>query len=189
MKEGREAIEQALRDVGIPKMAMGSTLPLRGYADLRDRIRQRSYVKTGDDGSYYEGFAVHATSLESYPLARQVFFLLAKEMSLSGERVVCTDLLEIVRLLEDAEVDLKKYDALRDADMVFIMPFYEGSPVDNPVCTRLHNYLFTKWMREVFDSGKGVSVFTGTTPLPKTSSWWSQELLHLAAKRTAIIKI
>lgn len=171
-----EEIRQGLRMAGVPEGVFKKTLVTENAKELRDMITGGALIRNGST----VGVFVHPSKLSEAARARNVFYLLAKEMFLSGTTVYC---IPVIRLLEALAATDHSHESmmLEKVRMVFITDFYEAgapSPFSPGDAGRLR-----LWVRSRFEEGRGVS-FLADTPMAKASAWWSDGFLGFIGGNT-----
>lgn len=164
-----EEIKQGLKASGVPESVFSTTLPREGAEDLRELIVTHALVQT----TSAKGVFVYNKSKTSAVQARKVFYLIAKEMYLSGTTVGCLPLSRLVEFLnaDDYVGEAARIDRVR---VVFLLDFYEEGasfPLSPQDAARVR-----AWVRSRFESGGAVS-FLSDAPVDRCSGWWPMSFL------------
>lgn len=171
-----EEIRLGLKSAGIPESVFGTTLAKENAMSLREMVTQHALVQP-----------TRATGLYVYPSkrtealrARKLFYLLAKELFLSGSTVCC---LPITRLIEALNSDEYSGEAMLidKVRMVFVLDFFEeGAPFP---FTAFDAARIRTWVRQRYETGNAVS-FLSDSPLDRSASWWPQSFLGFIGDHT-----
>lgn len=164
-----EEIRMGLRDAGIPEMVFSTTLAKENQPTLREAVVQHTLVRP----SSVTGVFAYPAKKANTTQARKVFYLIAKELYLTGTSVVCLPLSRLLEALTSDEMTLEasKVDQVR---MVFILDFFEEGapfPLSAGDAARIR-----AWVRRMFEDGRGVS-FLSDVPPDRCSAWWPQSLM------------
>lgn len=165
---GEEATLIRLREAGIPREAIGTTLAKEKRMDLRGYIQGKAYE---------EKPIVSIVGIDRLP-----FYLTAKEMSLSGFRVYCCELVDIhTALFSDRDEADQIAATLEDAQVVAISGFYDEAGKVSQFLTPYEAAYFRSWfMRKVHTGVKFIlQVEAGVS---FAESWYSGALLRFIAK-------
>lgn len=159
-----EEIRLGLRNAGVPEYAFSTTLVKENQSKLREFITERILTKKGL-------FLYSKPKLAAQ--ARKSFYLVAKELFLSGTTVCCIPLSRLVEALnaEDYSGDAVMIDKVRS---VFLLDFYEGGtgfPLNAYDAAKVRS-----WIRSKIEGGGMVSMLSDTT-LDKCSDWWPASFL------------
>jgi hypothetical protein len=163
-------IKKGLSSAGIPKSAWGTTLPKLGQESLRKAIQDKVFFADDPRGAWVYADPRHANH------ARQVFYVLAKEMFLTGTTVHCVSLLPFSNMLaDDGEIP----ETIERCKMLFILDFYEAGcacPYNDEIAARLRY-----WIRARFEQGMAVS-FLSDSPIA-LAEWWPTSMLNFIEAR------
>lgn len=164
-----EEIRQGLRAAGVPEGVFKKTLKTENAEPLREMITSGAFVRDGAT----TGIFLHPSKRTEAARARTIFYLLAKEMFLSGTTVYCIPVIRLLEAMNGTDHTMESM-MLEKVRMVFITDFYEeGAPF--PFSAQDAGRL-RLWVRSRFEEGKGVS-FLSDTPLARAGSWWSEGFL------------
>jgi len=169
-------IAAGLRQSGVPEFVFTTTLVKESQPELREMIATSAYRHNGQ----LYGFYLFTQRTTSVTMARRVFYLIAKELFLSGVTVYCTSLADLNDTLGDGEYTSASA-GVHSAEVVFVTDFYEdGSacPLDPAEASRVR-----AWVRSKFERGQAVS-FLGDMPLDRCSAWWPSSFLRFIAEHT-----
>lgn len=173
-----EQIQKGLDNSCIPKFVCGTTLLKEEAPDLRKIVAERLLVRpTG-----LRGVFMHPKSKGTTEKARRLFYVLAKELHLSGISVHCIPAFRLVEHLSSQEfsVEMERVDSVK---IVFILDFYEkGAP--NPYSPH-QSALLRTWLRERFESGKA-ACFLSDVPLEASAAWWADSIIGFIGDNTLI---
>jgi len=164
-----EEIRTGLKSSGVPEATFYTTLVLENASDLRELIVSRSLLRKGAAKGVY----VYPKAKANTTRARKLFYLVAKEMFLTGTTVFCVSLTRLVELLnsEDYFGDAASIDKVR---VVFLLDFYEeGAP--SPL-TPSDAAKVRTWVRQRFEEGNAVSLLSDS-PLDRCAPWWPVSFL------------
>lgn len=166
---------------GIPAFVIPTTLPKEGHPEIREMIQSGAYRHNGEMYGFYL-FTQRDTSVTK---ARRVFYLIAKELFLSGVKVYCVSLSDLIDAFNAEEYNGHAY-ACDNVDMVLLTDFYEsGAP--NPMTPQDSSRL-RAWMRNRFEEGKAVSLLSDA-PLDRCDGWWPASFLRYLAEHTISIQL
>lgn len=174
-------IREGMKRSGIPDFVVPTTLPKEGHQDVRDLIQTRAYMHN----SLMFGFYTYWQRSSSVTKARRTFYLIAKEMYLSGVKVYCTSLAGLVEALTTQDYSYEAY-AMDNVDMIFVSDFYE----DQAPCplTPAESSRVRAWARAVFEDGRAVS-FLGDSPPDRCGSWWPDSFMRFIAEHSLVVKL
>lgn len=166
---GEDATLLRLRAAGIPREAIGTTLLKENRPDLR------AYIQ---DGQHEDKPIAVIVSRDLLP-----FYLVGKELSLSGFAVHCCELVDIHTALFSDKPDAEQIaDTLEEANVICISGFYETEGRVAPFFTDYEQAYFRSWfMRRVNNGTKFVlQMQEGTS---SASAWWSAALVRFIQGR------
>lgn len=163
-----EEIRQGLKDAGIPEMVFGTTLVKEEMQTLRTLVETNALVSA----TTAKGLFLHAKNRASISQARKVFYLVAKELFLSGATVFClplSRLIEVMNSTEDTSEMARDTSRIYKARMVFVLDFYEDG---TPFPFQAHDAVRVRtWVRSRFEAGNGVS-FLSDSAFDRCAAWW-----------------
>jgi hypothetical protein len=161
-----EEILLGLRSAGVPLKVCATTLVKEEALDLRVLVEGKALIRDEDASGIYMHPRLKTTEL--FGRARKLFYLVAKELFLSGHTVYCIPMFKLMETLkgdgsEDAESRIER------VRMVFVLDFYEDGapcPYSPQDASRLR-----AWTRQRFEDGKAVS-FLSDSNADGCTSWW-----------------
>lgn len=168
---GEEHTLTRLREAGIPREAIATTLAKEKRMDLRGFV----------EGKGYESKPI----ISIVGIDRLPFYLTAKEMALSGFRVYCCELVDIhTALFSDKDEADQIAATLEDAQVIAISGFYEEAGLVAPFFTPYESAYFRSWfMRKV---NAGVKFILQTeTDIVFSEKWYSGALTRFISKHCA----
>lgn len=174
-----DEIRQGLRNAGVPEMVFGTTLLREEAPELRELITSQSLVRP----SSARGLFLYPKAKGTTGKARKLFYLVAKELFLSGVTVFCiplTRLMETLTSFDDINGDASRLERVR---VVFILDFYEegaGFPFSTQDAARLR-----AWVRQRFEAGNAVSFLSDSAP-ERSLPWWPQSFMGFIHDHTAV---
>ena len=154
-----DEIRHGLKTAGVPDSVFSTTLVKEGQDKLRQYIIDRVLSR--------KGIWLYAKPRLAAS-ARKTFYLLAKELFLSGTTVCCIPLSRLADALNSDEF-FGEAVMVERVKAVFILDFYEsgaGFPLDAYNASRVRT-----WIRSKIESGGVVSLLSDTTP-DKCTDWW-----------------
>lgn len=171
-----EEIKAGLKDAGVPEYVIGTTLLKENQPTLREAVASGALSRL----TKMTGVFIYPAKRNSPMQSRTAFYLVAKELFLSGTSVVCLPLSRLVEALTTDEMTLEanKVDQVR---MVFVLDFYEDGahfPLSPGDAARVRT-----WVRKMFESGRGVS-FLSDSPLERSNAWWPQSFTGFISDNT-----
>lgn len=158
-----------LREAGVPREAIATTLVKEKYPKLRAYIQDKRY----------EDRPICAiASTDPMP-----FYLVAKEMALSGFSVYCCELVDIhTALFTERESAEQINDTLENVQVICISGFYETTGHTGQFFTAYEAAYFRSWfMRKVYAGVK--FVLLADHPVDCSGEWWSGGLLRFISRR------
>jgi hypothetical protein len=164
-----EEIKRGLKASGVPESVFSTTLPREHAEELREMIVTKTLVSFSEARGVY----IYPKTKTNTVQARRIFYLVAKELYLSGVTVACLSLSRLVELLnsEDYVGEAVRVDRVR---VVFLLDFYEeGAPF--PLSPQ-DAAKVRAWVRSRFESGAAVS-FLSDAPVDRCSAWWPVSFL------------
>lgn len=173
-----EEICAGLKASGVPELTFRTTLKLEGALELRALLDEKALVRP----TSARGLYLYPKNRASTAHARKLFYLVAKELFLSGVTVCCLPLTRLVEALnaEDLSGEAGRIDRVR---MVFVLDFYEegaGFPFQQADAAKLR-----AWVRHRYEAGSAVS-FLSDSQLPRCEPWWPQSFLGFITDNVVI---
>lgn len=171
-----DEIRLGLKAAGIPESVYSTTLVIENAQPLRDMITSRSLMRP----SGATGVFVTPTKGAEAMRARRIFYLLAKELFLSGTTVCC---LPATRLIEALNSDDYSGEAMLvdKVKAVFVTDFFEdGAPFP---FTALDAAKIRAWVRQRYERGDAVS-FLSDAPAARCTQWWPISFLGFISDHT-----
>lgn len=173
-----EEIRAGLRGAGVPEMVFGTTLLKEDAPELRALVVDHVLVRS----SSARGLYIYPKNRNSVSQARRLFYLVAKELFLSGTTVCCLPLTRLAEALVSDEVsgEAAKIERVR---MVFVLDFYEegaGFPFDAQNAARLR-----AWVRRRFEAG-GAVCFLSDAATDRCTTWWPPSFLGFISDNAII---
>lgn len=173
-----EEIRQGLRNSGVPEMVFGTTLEKENALPLRALIADKTLVRAATARGLY----MYPKTKSGIAQTRKLFYLVAKELFLSGTTVCCIPLSRLMEALnaDDLVGEAARVERVR---MVFVLDFYEegaGFPFTPSDAARLR-----AWVRRRFETGNAVS-FLSDTPLDRCTPWWPQSFTGFVSDNVII---
>lgn len=164
-----EEIREGLRNSGIPEAVFSTTLVKEGAPQLRALVTDQTLVRPASA----RGLFLSPKKPTDAGKARKLFYLVAKELFLSGVSVYCVPLVRLMETLKSDDMDSEAFriDRVR---MVFVLEFYEdgaGFPFSTGDAARLRS-----WVRFRYEAGSPIS-FLSDKPLAQCTGWWPQSFL------------
>jgi len=164
-----DEIRLSLRNSGVPELVFSTTLAKEEAPELRALITGGALVRPASASGIY----LYPKTRTSTVRARKLFYLVAKELLLSGVTICC---LPLSRLMEALNADDFVGEAARveRVRMVFLLDFYEegaGFPFSPSDAARLR-----AWVRHRFEAGNAVS-FLSDSAIDRCIPWWPQSFL------------
>jgi hypothetical protein len=171
-----KSILAGLKQSGIPEFVYTTTLVKEGKADIREVIASKGYQHNGQ----LYGFYVFTQRNSSVTKARRVFYLIAKEMFLSGVTVYCVSMPNLVAALNANDYSVAA-NAIDNVQMVFVTDFFE----DDAICPLSPGDAgrVRSWVRDKFEVGGAVS-FLSDASLERCGAWWSNAFLRFLSEHT-----
>lgn len=170
-----DEIRAGLRQAGVPDTVMRSTLVTEGLPELRSLIQDGTLRRSG--------IFVFCENSRKYPAARKAFFLIAKELFLTGTTVCCLSLSKLAEAIQSD--DMVGYTSLiEEVRCVMILDFYEEGapmPLDAAVANRVRS-----WIRSAIERGIPVS-FLADARLEACGKWWPGSFLGII-ESSSIVK-
>ena len=153
-----EALLAGLRSAGIPREAIATTLVRVGRGDIRGYITDRRYEE-----------APVAILIDDELLN---FYLLAKEMHLSGRSAFCCSLADIHAALfsEKEEFEYLRH-TLDSADVIAIPGFYEVTGNSAQFMDNMDIAYFRSWMNRRLGAGT-VFILQWEADITIDNTWW-----------------
>jgi hypothetical protein len=172
-----KSILAGLKQSGIPEFVYATTLVKEGRADIREIISTKGYQHNGQ----LYGFYVFTQRNSSVTKARRVFYLIAKEMFLSGVTVYCISMPNLVAALNASDYSVAA-NAIDNVQMVFVTDFFE----DEAICplTPTDAGRVRSWVRDKFELGGAVSLLSDAS-LERCGAWWSNAFLRFLSEHTS----
>lgn len=169
-------IKMGLRMAGVASFADYTTLAKENETELRQMVTERQLVKK----SGTTGIALSPKHAKDAAKVRKIFFLVAKELFLSGHTVLCASLSDVIALLKSE--DITQQSVLLDtAEMLFILDFYEdGAPFPAEAAEAA---MVRTLVRQRLDKNLGISVLSDA-PLSKAHTWWPLSFLGIIEEHT-----
>ena len=171
-------IKKQLTEMGVPAYVHRTTLLKEGREDLREWIKTESYENEAE---------VRRVGVSMYPGAkckvsylRTVFYLLAKELCLSGLNVRCASLSDLALMEEAGELHL-----LYGLEFLFITDFYEEGAA-MPLLPEMAMHIRTL-IRTVIENGNAVCTLSDVDL--KSCDWWPPNILSLLEERNEVLRI
>lgn len=171
-----EQIQKGLTNSCIPSFVFSTTLVKEGAPELRKIVAERTLIRPYG----MRGVFVHPCNKGSMNKARRMFYLLAKEMHLSGISVHCIPMYRLVEHItsDDFSVEMERIESVK---MVFVLDFCEkGTPMPY---SPAHAAALRTWLRERFESGKAAS-FLSDLPLEASAIWWAESIIGFIGDNT-----
>lgn len=173
-----DEIRLGLRNSGVPELVFGTTLAKENAPELRELIVAKTLVRP----SSARGLYLYPKTKTGTVQARKLFYLVAKELFLSGVTVCC---IPLSRLMEAINADDLVGEAARveRVRMVFVLDFYEegaGFPFAPHDATKLR-----AWVRHRFEAGNAVS-FLSDSAVDRCLPWWPQSFLGFISDNVII---
>lgn len=174
-----EEIRQGLHAAGVPDYAMWTTLALEKESVLHSMVSERALIR---EGAPSRGVFMFPSPRASSTKARKLFYLVGKELFLTGKTVCCLTLTKLADVLrgEDFGWDAPPIDRVR---MVMLLDFYEhgaGFPLETADAARLR-----AWIRNKFEAGGAVSCLSDS-PVERCSAWWPSSFLGFVTENSII---
>lgn len=181
-----EAIRARLRAAGIPREAFATTLAKAGYSSLREYVANRVYSVT-QIAYLFPKPSPRSTEYNENP--ELAFYLLAKELLLSGLEVHCCDLIDVrTALLSDSEDGGDLLSVLEAADVVAIRGFHDKGGRCEPFLTPFDSAYVASWLIRMHRNGT-VLVLLGAAPLMEAKDWWPTSLLGYIRSRSILFEV
>lgn len=173
-----DEIRQGLRNAGVTEAVFSTTLLKEDAPALRELITSKSLVRP----SSARGLFLYPSVKGNTGKARKLFYLVAKELFLSGVTVCCIPLTRLLEALtsDDLHGDASRVERVR---VVFILDFYEegaGFPFSTQDAARLR-----AWVRHRFEAGNAVAFLSDSAP-ERTLPWWPQSFTGFIHDHTVI---
>ena len=168
---GEEATLIRLREAGIPREAIATTLAKEKRMDLREYIQNKAYDTKP---------IASVVGLDRLP-----FYLTAKEMALSGFRVYCCELVDIHTALFSERDEADQIAAtIEDAQVIAISGFYEQEGNVAPFLNPYESAYFRSWFMRKVNAGVKV-ILQVEMDVAFAGTWYSGALLHFIGKHCA----
>lgn len=163
-----EAIIAKLRSAGVPRDTFSTTLLKQKCQELRD------YVEGSSDKSI----------LYVYPHSAELpFYLVAKELNLSGTNTFCCSLVDVhTALFKDSEEASDIASSLDKADAIAVSYFYDEGGRTEPFFTPYEVAYFSSWFIRKHQNGTGF-VLLGANDLPWAEAWWPASFISYIRNR------
>ncbi len=173
-----DEIRMSLRNSGVPELVFGTTLAKEEAPELRELITSSTLVRP----TSARGLYLYPKTRTATVRARKLFYLVAKELLLSGVTICCLPLSRLMEALDSDDVvgEAARVERVR---MVFVLDFYEegaGFPFSPSEAARLR-----AWMRRRFEAGNAVS-FLSDSALDRCVPWWPQSFLGFISDNVVI---
>ncbi len=167
MKKNNVQIKQGLEISGVPPIVYKTTLVLEGHQKLRDMILVNQFF---NDDAETKGFFVYGSSPTN---TRKIFYLIAKELFLSGMSVYCISLLNLMEELDSQEIT-KVTNSVDQSKCIFILDFFEDDAAFP--FTPLQAWKLRAWVKDKFNK-TGMVCFLSDVRLIKCVDWWPKQFL------------
>lgn len=168
-------IRQGLSAAGIPAVAMSTTLPKEGAPQLRQLIVEGVLRPP-------RGVFLYPKSKTKASAARTLFYLVAKELFLSGVSVYCIPLSRLVSLLSNYDSEDENAAAMVDrVRAVFVLDFFEDGapfPLQAWEAAKLRS-----WIRARVEAGVSVSFLSDSSP-DRCGLWWPSSFMGYVCDST-----
>lgn len=164
----------SMRRAGIPKEALATTLAKEGLMPLRHYVMRE----------------VHTDKTLLYLQARDElpFYLVAKELVLSGKKVACLRLVDIHTALFSDKPEADEISALlEESDAIAVGAFVDKGGRSMPFLTPYECAYFVSWFIRNHQNGK-VFVLQGSSSLGDAIDWWPESFIRYISTRAVIHK-
>ena len=183
----KEQVIAKLRAAGVPREAFSTTLAKEGMDDIR------AYV-TGREEDAKRMLYLYQTQTRSTlysEKAELAFFLLAKELVLSGEDVFCCDLVNVhTALFKDDDEATEFYSRLDNINSGFIAirHFHDKGGKVEQFMTPYESAYFASWLIRKFQDGVGF-ILLGGAPIMEAVDWWPASFLGYLRSRSIVFEV
>lgn len=171
-------IQKGLRMAGTPEYVDHTTLAKEGAHEIRQLITDGVFAKPKQSIGLY----LYPTKPASYNRCRELFYIVAKELFLSGSTVYC---IPLSRLHDAITCD----DITREATMVaqsrfvFVTDFYEEG-AEMPL-TAAESSKVRMWVKDKYEKGGAVCFLADKSP-DLSTAWWPHAFVGFITGNTII---
>lgn len=175
------SIAVGLKMSRIPEFVFPTTLVKEGQQPLREIVANKTYRHNGQ----LYGFFLYANRDGSVTKARRIFYLVAKEMFLSGNTVYCLSMSDLVAALTTNDYSTDSA-AIDNVQTVFVTDFFEDATV-SPMSPQEAG-IVRAWVRRKFEGGGAVS-FLSDADIMNCKSWWPESFLRFLQEHTLVHRL
>lgn len=181
-------VKSRLRLAGIPSDTFATTLVKEGLVDLRQYVVAGGHT---DKRIAYLYPQISRTSVYSHKLDLG-FYLLAKELVLSGKRVFCCNLVDIHTALfketEEAEMLDERLGPVGKNEFIAIRGFHDLHGKVEQFMTPYEAAYFSSWLIRRHQDGGGF-ILQGAAPLMEAVDWWPASFLGYMRGRSVSFEV
>jgi len=182
-----EQIKAQLRNAGVPREAFNTTLVKEDMADLRAYVTER----TPDSKRILYLHQAPSRTSQYSDKAELAFFLLAKELVLSGESVFCCDLVDVHTALfkeneEAYAIAPRLYDS--NSGFIAIRHFHDKGGKVEQFMTPYESAYFASWLIRRYQDGVGF-ILLGGSPIMEAVDWWPASFLGYLRSRAISFEV
>ena len=171
-------IQRGLRMAGTPDYVDTTTLLKEGAVELRGMVSGGVLAKPKSSVGLY----LYPAKPSAYSRARTLFYLVAKELFLSGSTVYCIPLSRLYDSLHSDDITPES-TMLSQARFIFVTDFYEEGapcPLQPHEASRVR-----AWIREKYEKGGAVSLLSDKPPEACTL-WWPTAFIGFLTSHTIV---
>lgn len=175
-------ITRMLVNVGVPREAIATTLAKEGFAAMREYVANDGYA----DRRIVYVYPKDCSSMKQIDKATLAFYLLSKELALSGKKVYCCSLVDVARVFltdsDDSDIEAMRF-SLESADMIAIRGFHDAGGRVEQFLTPYQIAWVGSWLYRHHRADKGL-VLLGAAPLETALDWWPASTLAFLSKHS-----
>lgn len=183
----KDQVIAKLRAAGVPREAFSTTLAKEEMGDIRVYVTGR-----GEDAKRIVYLYQNQTRATLYSEKAELgFYLLAKELVLSGEDVFCCDLVNVhSALFKDDDDSTEFYNRILGitSGFIAIRHFHDKGGKVEQFMTPYESAFFASWLIRKFQDGVGF-ILLGGAPIMEAADWWPASFLGYLRSRSIVFEV